>query len=282
MPDSFQIILISPPGYIHAEAFSEIAETLVCGLRGIGYQVTREKNHVIPGVKSILLGTHLLTADQMVLVPTGAIIYNLEQVDPALPVWTSCYVDFLRRMEVWDYSRRNIERLAGLGVAGRVKHVPIGYVPELARISPEAVEDIDVLFYGSLNDRRTRVIKELTDLGLNVMALFGVYGDRRDALISRAKVVLNLHYYEARIFEIVRISYLLANQKAVISECDPGTEIEEDMVDAVKLVPYEELATACRKLVTNEEERRSLALRGFHRIAARDEGRILQTVLGEG
>lgn len=277
MPHPFHVVLISPPGYIHAEAFSEIAQTLVCGLRNIGYSATGGENHLTPGGRSILLGTHLLTPEQLEMVPEKTIVYNLEQVDPASLLWTGLYIDFLNRMEVWDYSRRNIATLARLGVIA--KYVPIGYVSELTRIPTVAVEDIDVLFYGSLNGRRIRIIKELTDLGLNVVTLFGVYGQRRDVLISRAKVVLNLHYYDPMIFEIVRISYLLANQKAVISECQPGTEIDEDMVDAVKSATYEELTTACLSLVNNEEERHSLALRGFLRMVARPEEAILRRAL---
>lgn len=283
MSDSFQVVLISPPGYVHSGALAEIIETLVYGLRGLGCQVTREKNRLVPGSsRAIVLGAHLLPAAQMELVPAGTVIYNLEQVDPGSPVWTPAYCNLLNRLEVWDYSQRNIERLVALGVAVRIQHVPIGYVPELTRIAFEPEEDIDVLFYGSLNERRTRVIRALEGLGLEVKAVFGVYGESRDALIARAKVVLNVHYYDSSIFEIVRVSYLLANSKAVVSEYHPGTEIEEDLLDAVKLVPYEELAQACRALADDEKERRELASRGFERMAARDEARILEKVLGEG
>ena len=94
-------------------------------------------------------------------------------------------------------------------------------------------------------------------------------------------MVLNLHYYDSSIFEIVRVSYLLANSKAVVSEYHPGTEIEEDLLDAVRLAPYAELASACRELVTGEKERRELAARGFGRMAARDEAEILRKVLDD-
>jgi len=277
---SFQVVLISPPGYAHSQAFAEVVETLVYGLKSLGHPVSRETNRMVPGARAVMLGAHLLPADQMERVPAGTVIYNLEQVDPASPVWTPAYIKLLRRLEVWDYSPRNIGRLAALGVTAA--HVPVGYVPELTRIAPAPVEDIDVLFYGCLNDRRTRVINELGDLGLAVKAVFGVYGQTRDDLIARAKVVLNLHYYETRIFEIVRVSYLLANRKAVVSEYRPGTEIEGDLLDAVRLVPYGELAAACRALVDDGQARRELAARGFQRMSARNEAAILQRVLGKG
>jgi hypothetical protein len=64
--------------------------------------------------------------------------------------------------------------------------------------------------------------------------LAGVYREERDRLIARAKVVLNMHYYDARVFEIVRVSYLLSNEKAVVAECGATTTIEPDIRDAVR------------------------------------------------
>lgn len=92
---------------------------------------------------------------------------------------------------MWDYSAANVARLAALGVAAL--HVPIGYHPVLARIE-RAAEDLDVLFYGSLNERREAVLDGLEARGLQVASVFGVYGAERDALIARAKLVLNVHY----------------------------------------------------------------------------------------
>jgi hypothetical protein len=85
--------------------------------------------------------------------------------------------------------------------------------------------DIDVLFYGSLNDRRREVLQGIERAGLaagkrnlRVVHAYGAYGASRDALVSRAKIVLNLHFYEAKVFEVVRVSQLLANGRFVISE----------------------------------------------------------------
>ena len=42
-----------------------------------------------------------------------------------------------------------------------MRYVPLGFVPELARIDKAPVEDIDILFYGSYNPRRVAVLDEL-------------------------------------------------------------------------------------------------------------------------
>ena len=51
---------------------------------------------------------------------------------------------------------------------------------------------IDVLFYGSVTPRRAQMLEALSKAGVNVTALYGVLGSKRDAYIDRAKVVLDL------------------------------------------------------------------------------------------
>ena len=109
----------------------------------------------------------------------------------------------------------------------RPTYVPIGYVPELTRIAP-APEDIDVLFYGALSERRYAVLRDLHDRGLRVKWLLGAFGASRDAWIARSKIVINVHYWEAKIFEIARVSYLLANRRAVVSERGADPTLERD------------------------------------------------------
>jgi hypothetical protein len=274
-------VLVQPEGYVHSAAFAEVLEAVVCGLRALGADVSEAVNQlVVPGPQPVLFGANLLGDATVAALPPETIIYNLEQIDESSSWCSATYLRLLQSCQVWDYSARNIASLARLGISGKVRHVPVGYVPELTRIDAAPVEDIDVLFYGSVNDRRNKVISGLRQAGLNAHAVFGVYGAARDALIARSKVVLNMHYYEANIFELVRVSYLLANRKAVVAECNPGTEIDPDIVDAVQLAPYEGLVGACAELVADDQARKALSERGFSRMVARDERAYLAAALG--
>ncbi|MGC8628473.1 MAG: hypothetical protein ACP5VR_13175 [Acidimicrobiales bacterium] len=279
----FQVVLVSPAGYPHSAALTELVETVVHGLRKLGHSVSHALNQlVVPGPRPIIFGAHLLNQSYTHLLPADTIIYNLEQIGPSSSWCSPTYLELLKRFEVWDYSKRNLKALAQLGAAQRSAHVPIGYVPELSRIKPVANEDIDVLFYGSVNARRASVIQQLRDLGLSVCAVFGAYGAERDALIARSRVTLNMHFYDTGIFELVRVSYLLANHKAVVAERNPGTEMDPDMTDAVRAVPYDHLAVACQQLVLDPVARYELAARGFERMSARDERALLSTALALG
>jgi SAM-dependent methyltransferase len=275
----FQITLVRPDGFLHSEAFREVAETLQFGLRSIGHTAQIQENVLDAAATNVLLGAHLLTPQDISLLPPGSILYNLEQLGgPSLP---KQFYEVAVKHRVWDYSLQNIETWKVLKCARPPVHVPLGYVPELTRIKPAPTQDIDVLFYGSLNERRTRIVKALKDAGAKVHTVFGVYGKERDELIARSKIVLNVHFYDAKIFEIVRVSYLLANSKAIVTECCSDTKIDQGLADGVLGLPYSSLVGGCLSLLQDEKERRNLETRGFQWFSQRKESEILSKAIQE-
>lgn len=273
----FQITLIRPQKYLHTEAFRELAETLQAGLETLGHTSRIQENLFDPAWTNLILGAHLLTPDQMQTIPQGSIIHNLEQLGGAQ--LKPAYYELAARHRIWDYDQRNIEHWNQFHCAYEPVYVPIGYVPELSRIKTSEHQDIDVLFYGSLNPRRSQILNALKAAGVNVHTVFGVYGKDRDDLIARAKVVLNIHFYESKVFEIVRVSYLLANSKAVVTECSADAEMEKGLSDAVLSCPYDCLVEACRTLLQNDAERQGLEIRGFQWFSQRKESDILDNAL---
>jgi SAM-dependent methyltransferase len=273
----FQIALIRPPNYLHTEAFRELAETLQAGLEVLGHTARIQENIIDPGWTNLILGAHLLTPMQMQIIPRGSVIYNLEQLGGAQ--LQTAYYELAARCRIWDYDLRNLEHWKQLHCASAPVHVPIGYVPELSRITASPSQDIDVLFYGSLNPRRNQILNALKDAGVKVHAVFGVYGKDRDDLIARARIVLNIHFYESKVFEIVRVSYLLANSKAVVTECSSAMDMETGLSSAVLSLPYDGLVEGCRSLLQNDTARRALAARGFQWFSQRKESDILSNAL---
>ena len=273
----FAVTLVAPPGYPHAEAFREVAETVHLCLRALGHDAVLVAGPPPPDRRAIVLGTNLLSKHPLPLAD-DAILYNLEQVEAGSPWFDDAQLALLRRFRVWDYSARNAARLAALGLPAPVV-VPIGWVPELTRIAPAPAEDVDVLFYGSMNPRRSAIVRRLRAEGLRVEAAFGVYGAARDALVARAKVVLNVHFYAAKVFEVVRVSYLLANRKAVVSERGADPDEEEPFAAAVAFAAYEELPRRCVALVAADDERRTRGDAGLAAMQRRPAPDILARAL---
>ncbi|MEY8017667.1 hypothetical protein [Mycobacterium servetii] len=278
----FAVAIVSPPSHhdLSGGAFNEVAEAVHHALVALGHDSVLTNRLDFDDRRTIVLGGNLLVQYGLEL-PKNPIFYNLEQLGDDLP-WMAMpeFVDLFRRYPAWDYSQANIERLAAMGLP-RPIYVPIGYVSELTRIAP-APEDIDVLFYGALNGRRYAVLRDLHDRGLRVKWLTGAYGARRDAWIARSKIVLNVHYWDAKIFEITRVSYLLANRRAVVSERGADPTLERDLQSGVAFADYDGLVDRCVELVGDERARRELAERGYQAFSARDQAAIVDRALAEG
>jgi hypothetical protein len=216
--------------------------------------------------------------------PEGkAIIYNAEQMPPVgtevLPPGRA-YLDRLAKHVVWDYSEMNRERLRAHGIASVL--CPIGYCPDFPPLPATDGQEIDVLFAGSLPDRRAKILRECQSLGLKVAHAFGVYGPPLDDLIACSKVVLNVHCFEQPIWEIFRCSQLLANAKCVVSEnggADPGLEALARQTTAY--VPYEKLAETCVQLCRDKKLRTEIAERGFRIFSQRSQTHYVREALAQ-
>jgi len=245
----------------HRRCFEDHASAMSAALRAIGHDVVPFTDGK-PG-RLIMFGANSMN-DPYGYMPEDAILFNAEQVatmrvsDPLLR-----NLNTYRKRVIWDYSAANAAKLRGAGFE-RVVHCPVGYIPSMTKIPPASVENIDVLFIGSMSERRKEILLKLINAGLKVERLFNIYGDERDAYIARAKVVLNLHFYEPSIFEMFRVSHLLANRKCVVTE-DGGHDLELESF-AQRACVYTGTAgivERCREMVADERARVQAAARGF-------------------
>lgn len=253
--------------------FNEVAASLRHGLGELGHPTEVLSGGFVQGSRPIILGAQLI-ADWSKL-PDEAIIFNFEQLGVESRFITPEYLAQLSRRTVWDYSPRNIDWLRAHGINDSARLIRIGHAPDLVRVPAATEQDIDVLFYGAVNERRRHILQALHDSGLRLVMQANLFGEERDRTIGRAKVVLNLHYYETRIFEIARVGYLLANGKAVVTEGGSDTELEPDLREAMLAVPYEELVGACQALVADAQRRHALEARAAGIFAARSQANFL-------
>lgn len=266
----FHCTIIQPRAHKFSHAFDEVVDTLVYGLRALGHTATFRPNFVLNDAQNIVLGAHMCAPD--IELPQGTILYNLEQLETGFQIPP----DLAKRYRIWDYSPCNLGLWHQQGI--EAEYVPIGYMPEMTRIVP-TVPDIDVLFYGCISPRRKQVLEELEALpGIKSQIVSG-FGSGRDHVIARSKVILNMHFHDSPgLFEIVRVSYLLSNSKAVVSEHSKDFPLY--LTGAMRVAHYRDLATTCRELVEDNDARATLEQEGFKRFARWRESEILRVALG--
>jgi hypothetical protein len=280
----FHLVHVVHPTSHGPLGYHEVLETLRWGLGELGYHVTVAFNSFVSDRTNICLGGQMLTAEHLQRVPSGTIFYQLEQIAhvpidklvASLPIIAS-------RFRVWDYNPVNIGTWQKLNPAFTPQVLPICWSPNLRQIPKLDDEDIDVLFYGIPSAARLTLFGHLCQAEMKCVYACGLYGQARDSLIARAKIILNLNLYESsQIFEIVRVSYLLANEKAVVSDIYPGSAIDPDIKEAVAFTPVQNITAECLRLVKDDSARHELAARGRAIFERRDIRENLQRLLAAG
>ena len=272
----FAVSILKIPDYPHTAAMADIAESLHYGLLELGLDSVLTADLSLPDRQYILLASNTLIFYPQQL-PPNSILYNLEQIFPGSPWLQPILLDHFLQYPMWDYSKSNIAELHQMGITN-VQHLPVGYVPQLTRTAVLQNEDIDVLFYGTINDRRRQVLSELEAKGAKVYSTSQTYGKQRDELIARSKIVLNLHFYVAKVFEVVRVSYLLANQKFVIAERSHTSE-EAEFSGGLVFAEYENLVETCLDYLARPNDRQRIAAAGFELMVQRPVAPYLSEIL---
>lgn len=282
----FNLVHVAGDGVRGTEAYRDVIDLVLWGLRQLGHHVTYSVNLCRHEATNILFGGHLLP-ELLVNCPDDTIYYNLEQIcghpqyDHDSPKDTVSLI--ASKFLIWDYTGANIPTWNTLNPKHAARLVPVGYAPILTRIENAAQQDIDVLIYGAVGEQRLAVFASLGRLvngGLSAVFASGVYGAGRDSLIARSRIVLNVNNIpRSKVFEIVRVSYLLANAKAVVADIYPDSYIEQDIASGVIFVPTTMIAKTCWELLADDARRTQLERQGFTCMARRDIRLLLAAAL---
>ena len=152
------------------------------------------------------------------------IAYNWEQlVDCNQWLNVSYLISAIKKAdEIWDYDYLNELYLNKFYNIKVNKVVPFEYYPEMETLVNNPNPEIDLLIYGTLNERRARILASIQPHLYDKVSIVIVAGMSREATykyIENSKVVLNLHGFEPwSRQEQERIGFLLGNKKCVISE----------------------------------------------------------------
>ena len=120
--------------------------------------------------------------------------------------------------EVWDYDEQNIEVLKLIRPDVKL-HILKPY-KDWSVYEP-VEKDIDILFYGSMNEHRAKILNELKKK--YKVVVFSYQNNQNwnnlDSYILRSKILLNIHfYYESSMQEQARIIRWIGAPCRIVSE----------------------------------------------------------------
>ncbi len=276
-----KINIVRPTAVWYPQVFDELCLLLHSSFIELGYNSVISYDSIDNGARNVFIS--LFFRDKLLSdAPANSILFQVENLlgnTDYSRKQISRAESWAKQFEVWDYSNANLEVMRQVG-ANRLKFFEFGYSPSICRYSPGPIStrSIDVLFYGTLNEHRARMINALKNLGIHVVCLSGVFGEDRDRVMVDSKIVLNLHGTGSN-FEIVRVHYPLNNRLLVVSESNPETQIVQKYKEYVVLHTRDELDKSISELLSDNQKLESLAREKFANFQRSSQTRIIEQLL---
>ena len=173
--------------------------------------------------------------------------------------------DYLRILKnsvaIFDYSLKNLEFLRQNGLSDKqIYYMPISYCANYFTGQSDALDEkeYDVLFYGDINNERRRKFINSIQREFKVKSINNVFGEMLYHELRKAKVIINIHYYEGALLETTRIFECISNNCLVVSEKSSDFaehSLLDGIVDFVEIGDVNTMLDRIRYWVNNDLER---------------------------
>lgn len=210
------------------------------------------RNTIDPGALNILwgAGTHQSPSFASLLEHCNefnTIIFNMEQINSGSPLVTEEYLHFLSLFRVLDYSFHNILALRKSYPFIRAEEFPLLPSPEFSydHESTKSNFSYHFAFYGAMNSRRKYVLENIQKHGVRIKIIEGMYGKQLSKELLECHAVLNIHAYEAGIFESARALRPVAMGIPMVSEASHLPQLIDWRSAPIKFVDYDALVSYC-------------------------------------
>ena len=213
-------ILTTPHCYIIAKQIKNTLEKLgfYC------YITLDEREMFLSSATSIPI---VLAPQMFSKLPKNFIAFQLEQKGSQW--FDQNYLSLLKQASfVLEYSKRNLEFLQMSGIPfEKLYYCPI--FPNSLSLSDfyDRSEDkeFDLVFYGAMNERRRKILSALKKK-YKILELCNTFGQDLYNQINRARLLLNIHFYEDADLETTRLAEAVALGIPIISESS-SSDLEE-------------------------------------------------------
>jgi hypothetical protein len=271
MNTTINIVFFQPdlPRLHNLRGYEDVIDTVAYGLKLLGWEAHVTRNYKLASCQQYMLfGWLAMPIANLSEFPVGTIVYNLEQFENELGVpYEMLFVNLqfaINNFQIFEYSRHNGVFWDQYALRFPVFLAPIAFSENQIMPLSAKSEDIDVLYYGGFGGtEKLRFLQAATGehlVALKTMILHNFYAEQRNEFISRAKVILS--FTSGHILPLVRIGFLLANRKAVVSSISP-TDLIDDIDEGLRRVlifaTAENVAAKIKYLLSDDQVRNDYA-----------------------
>lgn len=174
------------------------------------------------------------------------ILYQLEQINNIdkykKNINNELEIFMKNALYVLDYNMSNYNNLNN-----EINKMYVG-VPIIKNEGNLPVKDIDILFYGNVNEYRRNIFKNLSKV-YNIKILEKSFGSELRDNIIRSKIILNIHYYKDGLLELCRIHEAIPYKCKIISEIsNDDLKLCNDYKDFCSFIDFHDIDKVYKKL----------------------------------
>lgn len=157
---------------------------------------------------------------------------------------------------IMDYSLKNIAFLQDEGhfPYQRLFYTPVSNLSKEIVFSDASAKNVDVeydvVFYGDANAPRRKMFLDEIGKRFKLLVVSEVFGDALYHELSRAKVVVNIHYYENALLETTRVYECLSLGLNVVSESSSDQDEHKVLDGLVTFTPINDVEAMCQAIAS--------------------------------
>lgn len=203
--------------------FADCIESMANSLRQLGCTTYITENTLVEEIVNIVwgIGTHYSKEYDLYRNMTNnykVIFMNMEQLGGGSALLDSEYYHLLANNKYFDYCFKNINHLRTIsGLKLNAQEFPLLPI-SVENIARESINEYDFAFFGAMNYRREKILKEFTNNGYSIKVISGKYGNDLSNELLECKALLNVHYYETSLFEVARCIRPISMHMPILSE----------------------------------------------------------------